>query len=147
MGEGASLLKDRHVIGVTATTFSPAATWQELALLTPIKILPISDEAYEELLKINKGYVRAEIVAGSYKGQDESIPTVSTETILIVNSNMPEDEVYWITKIIGENVEGLREVRSDMKNLTVEKLAKVEGIELHPGARKCYEEKFEINFD
>lgn len=140
--EGAALVKDRHVVGLTATTAAPSATLSEMALFTPIRVLSISDEKFKELSAINNGYVRTMLPAGTYPGQDEPVPGVRADTILIVNRNMPEDEVYWITKVLVENLEGLQSAHASMKDLTVDEMAKVGGVELHPGARKYYEENF-----
>lgn len=139
-GEGAALVKDRHVVGLTATTAAPSATLSEIALSIPMKMLPISDEKYEELAKINNGYVRTSLPAETYAGQDEDVPGVRVDTILIVNKNMSEEEVYWITKTLVENIEELRIAHASMKDLTVEEMSKVGGVELHPGAKKYYEE-------
>lgn len=139
-GEGASLVKDRHVVGQTATTAAPSATLSEVALFMPMKMLPISDEKYEELAKINNGYVRTSLPAETYTGQDEDVPGVRTDTILIVNKNMSEEEVYWIIKTLVENIEELRVAHASMKDLTVEEMSKVSGVEIHPGAKKYYEE-------
>jgi len=139
-GEGAALVKDRHVVGQTATTAAPSATLSEVAMFTPMKMLPISDEKYEELAKINNGYVRTSLPAETYAGQDEDVPGVRVDTILIVNKNMSEEEVYWITKTLVENIEELRVAHASMKDLTVEEMSKVGGVEIHPGAKKYYEE-------
>jgi len=138
--EGAALVKDRHVVGLTATTAAPSATLSEIALSISMKILPISDEKYEELAKINNGYVKTSLPAGTYAGQDEDVPGVRVDTILIVNKNMSEEEVYWITKTLVESIEELRVAHASMKDLTVEEMSKVGGVELHPGAKKYYEE-------
>lgn len=137
--EGAALVKDRHVVGQTATTAAPSATLSELALFIPMKILPIPDDKFAELARINNGYVRTVLSANTYSGQDE-VPGVRVDTILIVNKNMPEEQVYWIAKTLVENIEELRVAHASMKNLTVEEMSKVGGVELHPGAKKYYEE-------
>jgi len=139
-GEGAALVKDRHVVGQTATTAAPSATLSEVAMFIPMKMLPISDEKYEELAKINNGYVKTSLPAETYPGQDKDVPGVRVDTILIVNKNMSEEEVYWITKTLVENIEELRVAHASMKDLTVEEMSKVGGVELHPGAKKYFEE-------
>ena len=142
--EGAALVKDKHVVGFTATTAAPSGTLLEMAQFTPIKILTISSEKAKELSEINDGYVETILPAKTYPGQDEPITGVRADTILIVNRNMPEEEVYWISKTLVENLEMLQSAHSTMRNLTVEEMAKVGGVELHPGARRYYEENFGV---
>lgn len=138
--EGAALVKDRHAIGLTATTAAPGATLAEMALFLPMRFLEVSDDAFEKLVKINSGYVRMVLPAGTYPGQEEDVLGLRTDTILIVNTDMPEEEVYWITKTLVEHIEDLQAAHSSMADLTVEDFAAVAGLELHPGARKYFEE-------
>lgn len=138
--EGAALVKDRHVVGLTATSGYPSATFYEMATYIPMVMLPIPDEKFKELYKINNGYVSATWPVNTYPGINETIPGVSMDQILIVNRNMPEDEVYWITKTLVENLEEISSAHALLKDLTVEIFVNVGGVELHPGARKYYEE-------
>lgn len=131
--EQKSLLKDRHVVGMSGTA-SGLHDPKEIDLLLPLRLLPIPDEIYEKLKEINSAYGKVEV---NWKG--EMIPTVNTHTYLIVNRNMPEDEVYWMTKKLVEILPELRDF-ANMKNLNEEKMSTVIGFELHPGARKYYEE-------
>jgi len=143
--EGAALVKDNHVVGLTATTAAPSATLSEMAQFTPMKVLVISKEKAKELSEINNGYLETILPADTYPGQDEPVQGVRADTILITNRNMPEEEVYWITKTLIENLETLKTAHATMKNLTVEDMAVVGGVELHPGAQRAYEEYLDAN--
>lgn len=134
LAEQNSLLRDRHVVGST-NAFQDLSYVEEINISVPLRILPIPTEKFEELSKINNAYAKAE---HSWKG--ETIPTVSTYTYLIVNRNMPEDEVYWMTKTLVENIQEIRDFKVAFKDLTAEDMSKEVGIKLHPGARKYYEE-------
>lgn len=137
---GADQVRDRQAVGLTATTAAPGGTLIELASSHNMAFLGIDDEHFEAMRKLNPGYVRTTLPAGTYPGQDEDVAGVGTDTILVVSEAMPEEHVYWITKVLVENIEKLNKVHSAMRNLTPEGMAKVQGLELHPGARRYYEE-------
>jgi len=94
----------------------------------------------KELQKLNPGYVKTKLPAGTYAGQKEAVLGIGTPTIIICRADMPADEVYWITKKVAENVETLRAAHSAMRKLTVRALSEVSGIQMHPGAARYYKE-------
>jgi TRAP transporter TAXI family solute receptor len=93
-----------------------------------------------ELQKINKGYDKRTIKAGSYSGQDKDIQTIGTWTHLMMRCSTPEDLAYKITKSLAQNVENLGNVVAAVKGLTPKDLAIDVGVPYHPGARKYYRE-------
>jgi len=137
---GADQIRDGHAVGMTATTAAPGGTITELATVHDVVFLPLSDEAYEAMREINPGYVRTELPAGTYPGQDEAVPGTGTDTMLAVSESMPEEEVYWITRTLVENIERVQGIHASLAGLTPERMAAVEGLPLHPGAERYYEE-------
>lgn len=138
--EGAALVKDRHVVGLTAIGDIPSATFAELALLTPMKVLEVPGDKLKKLQEINMGYVSKVIPAGTYTGQSEDVVGVGSDLILIVRKDMPDEEVYWIAKALAENVEDLQGAYDAMKGFTVEAFSEIAGIEIHPGAKMFFDE-------
>lgn len=138
---GANQLKDRKVVGFTATTGIPSAAFIDAAQTIDVAFLPISDSALAKLQKVNSGFVSAAIPANTYNGQTEPVPTMATQSMLITNSKVTDDEAYFITKTIVENLDTIRKVHGSVKNLTPEFMAKPPAIELHPGAKRYYVEK------
>jgi len=60
-------------------------------------------------------------------------------SIILVNESMPEEHVYWITKLIGDNVEEFKKTHDSMSELTLEYMAStVTPVPLHPGAERYY---------
>lgn len=137
---GANETKDRRIAGYTATSNPPTPSFVEVSETIDSTFLPISDAAFEQLKAGNSGFVRNEIPAGTYKGQDEPVPTASTALILMSGKQVNDEEAYWIVKTLNENIDKLRNMHSGMRELTVGDMAQVVGIELHPGARRYYEE-------
>lgn len=139
---GAQQTQDRRVVGFSATTGFPAAAFVEIAQTQDVKFLDISDEELEKLQAINKGFTRYEIPAGTYPGQTDPIRTMGATSIVVVSEDTPEEAVYWMTKLIGDNLEEFKKTHDSMRDLTLEYMAgKTTPVPLHPGAERYYREK------
>ncbi len=101
----------------------------------------MSDEALKEVQKLNDGFVRGFIPAGSYAGQTEAIPTIITQSMLITNTKVSDDDAYFITKTIIEGLDTIKSSHGSVKDLTPVDMAVMPAIELHPGAKRYYAEK------
>lgn len=139
-GYGAKEMKDRRIVGFTATTSPPSPAFAEIAQSIDVKFLGIDDETFALMKKDNPGFVRDTIPAGTYRGQTEAVPTAATAMIIVVNEAMPDAQAYWIAKTMSESLSKMRNIHKAWSNLTVKSLASVSGVELHPGAAKYYRE-------
>ncbi|MCG8544520.1 MAG: TAXI family TRAP transporter solute-binding subunit [Alphaproteobacteria bacterium] len=142
---GANQLKDRKVVGFTATTGYPAAAFLDAAQTINVKLLGISDDALKKVQKVNSGFVRHQLPANLYKGQTKPVPTMATQSMLITNTNVTDDEAYFITKTIVENLNTIKKVHASVRHLTPKFMARPPAVELHPGAAKYYKEKGYLN--
>lgn len=133
-------LKDGHAQVFTLITTVPASAVMDLGSARKITVVPVPDEKLRDLQKINKGYDKRTIKAGSYPGQEKDIQTIGTWTHLMMRCSTPEDLVYRITKSLAQNTEHLGNVVSAVKGLTTKELAIDVGVPYHPGARKYYRE-------
>jgi TRAP transporter TAXI family solute receptor len=133
-------LKDGHAQVFTLITTVPASSVMDLGSARKIAVVPVPDDKLKELQKINKGYDKRIIKAGSYPGQDKDIQTIGTWTHLMMRCSAPEDLVYKVTKALATNTENLGNVVSAVKGLTPKELAIDVGVPYHPGARKFYRE-------
>jgi TRAP transporter TAXI family solute receptor len=138
--DSVSQLKDGHAQIFTLITTVPASSVMDLASARDIKVLEVPDEKLRALQKINKGYDKRIIKAGSYPKQDKDVQTIGTWTHLIASCKLPEDTVYKITKALADNVENLGNVVKAVKGLTVKDMAADVGVPYHPGALKYYKE-------
>lgn len=133
-------LKDGHAQVFTLITTVPASAIMDLASAREIRVLDLSDIKMQELQKINKGYDKRVIKAGSYPKQDKDIQTIGTWTHLIASCKLPEQLAYNITKALATNVNDLGNVVAAVKGLSVKDMATDVGVPYHPGARKFYQE-------
>jgi len=112
----------------------------DLASARDIRVLEVPDEKLRALQKINRGYDKRIIKAGSYPKQDKDVQTIGTWTHLVASCKLPADTVYKITKALATNVENLGNVVSAVKGLSVKDMATDVGVPFHPGAKKYYQE-------
>jgi uncharacterized protein len=138
--DSVSQLKDGHAHVFTLITTVPASSVMDLASARDIRVLEFPDDKFRELQKINRGYDRRIIKAGSYPKQDRDIQTIGTWTHLVASCKLPEQLVYNIVKSLAGNVENLGNVVAAVKGLTVKDMATDVGVPYHPGALKFYRE-------
>jgi len=138
--DSVSQLKDGHAQIFTLITTVPASAVMDLGSARKIQVLDLTGLKLSELQKINKGYDKRTIKAGSYSGQDKDIQTIGTWTHLMMRCSTPEDLAYKITKSLAQNVENLGNVVAAVKGLTPKDLAIDVGVPYHPSARKYYRE-------
>ncbi len=85
----------------------------------------------------------AEIPANTFKGQTTPVKTVKAASNILVNSEVPADVVYTITKTIMENADKLPKIHAALSDFDPKKAADP-GLNgncpLHPGAAKYYKE-------
>lgn len=139
--DAVSLMKDGHAECFTLGTTIPASSVLDLATSRKARFISLPDDKIKALQKMNAGYLKRVIPAGTYPGQNYEVPNIGYFTHLVISAKLPELLVYKITKVISENVEGLAAVVKDMKGVTVKDLALDIGVPFHPGALKYYKEK------
>lgn len=141
LGEGAAAVRDGHVEVVHGFAGIPVGSFLDLSETKETKLIPISDETFNNIKEKSPFYYRAKIPAGTYKGQSEDIPSVGVKCLFIVNEDVPEDVVYEICKAVWENMDVMVSGHASLKNMTEDFVAKDLPIELHPGAKKFWEEQ------
>jgi len=133
-------LKDGHAQVFTGVTTVPASAVMDIGTSRKIIIVAVPDDKLRMLQKVNKGYDKRIIKAGTYAGMDKDVQTIGTWTHLVMRCSTPEDLVYRITKSLAQNTEQLGHVVAAVKGLTAKELAIDVGVPYHPGARKFYRE-------
>ena len=133
-------LKDGHAQVFSLITTIPASAVMDIGTSRKITIVAVPDDKLRALQKINKGYDKRIIKAGTYSGMDKDVQTIGTWTHLMMRCSTPEDLVYRITKSLAANTSDLGNVVAAVKGLTAKELAIDVGVPYHPGARKFYRE-------
>ena len=82
-----------------------------------------------------------EIPADTYPGQSDPVMTVAQPNFLAVREDVPEEDVYLITKAMYENLPFLQNIHAATKDMALEKAIGGLPVPLHPGAVRFYEEQ------
>ena len=102
------------------------------------------DFTEEQLEKVNSRFElwsAYDIPAGTYPNQDEVIHTIAQPNILAARADVPDDDVYAITKAMYENLPFLNNIHPATKAMALEKAIVGLPMPLHPGAARFFEEQ------
>lgn len=138
--DAVSMMKDGHAQVFTLGTTIPASSVMDLASARDIHLVPVDDKSMNELRKMNPGYQRLVVKAGTYPKQDKDVPMIGYSAHLVVSCDLPEQMVYTMAKTIAANVESLAAINKPMAGLKPKDMAADIGVPFHPGAAKFYKE-------
>lgn len=138
--DAVSLLKDGHAQAFTLGTTIPASSVMDLATARDVKLIPVTDAGLAAMKKINAGYNKVVVPAGTYPKQDKDQPVIGYSTHFITQCKLPEDKVYAVTKAMATQVADLAAINKAMAKMTPKDMAEDIGVPLHPGAAKYYRE-------
>ncbi|MCW5661561.1 MAG: TAXI family TRAP transporter solute-binding subunit [Burkholderiaceae bacterium] len=139
--DAVSLMKDGHAQIFTLGTTAPASAIMDLASARDVQLVPVDDKTMAALKKVNPGYNKLVIKAGTYPKQDKDVPVIGYSTHIVAACDLPEDTVYKMTKAMAENVDAMAAVVKPIAGLTPKDMAVDIGVPLHKGAAKYYKEK------
>lgn len=86
-------------------------------------------------------FIRQVVPAGTYKGVDKDVKTVSVQAMLATREDISTDVIYRITKAMFENLDILLATHARAKDIKLTSALEGMPIPLHPGAQKFYKEK------
>jgi TRAP transporter TAXI family solute receptor len=138
--DAVSLMKDGHAQVFTLGTTAPASAVMDLASARDVKLIPVDDGTMAQLKKMNPGYNKLIIKAGTYPKQDKDVPVIGYSTHIVAACDLPEQTVYQMTKAMASNVEGMAAVVKAISGITPKDMALDIGVPFHKGAAKFYKE-------
>jgi len=118
----------------------PTGTITDLASTNDIRLLPTDLYLNDINQRFSEVYVGLVIPAGSYEGFDEEVGTIGVPNFLLANESLDEELAYQVTRVLFEQQEALAEAHPEAERLDLEGAQSVAPLELHPGARRYYEE-------
>lgn len=139
--ESASALKDKQLDAFFVTAGVPNAAIQEIAALSPVKILSVDDATAAKLMATYKYYTKVAIPSGTYNGMSADASTLAVKATLIVRSELPDAVVYALTKALFEKQSDLASAHAKGKELSLKGAVEGVSVDFHPGALKYYKEK------
>ena len=138
--ESVAMMKDGHASVFTLGTTAPASAVMDLASARDVKLLPVDDKTMGELKKMNPGYNKLIIKAGTYPKQDKDVPVIGYSTHLVVACDLPENTVYQMAKTMAANVDAMAAVVKSIEGITPKDMALDIGVPFHKGAARFYKE-------
>lgn len=138
--DAVSLMKDNNAQVFTLGTTVPASAIMDLASARDIKLVGIGDDKFQAMRKLNPGYTKLVIPAGSYPKQTADVQTIGYATHVIARCDLDGDVVYKLLKGMVENKADLAAIAKAMGSTTPKMMAEDIGVPLHKGAMKFYKE-------
>ena len=145
-GDAADGVQDGNIdvsIGILGV---PAGNIESLQASTgDVKMISLTDDAIE-YVEENTGYQRHTIPKDTYDFLDEDVQTVTAYAVLVANTDTVDEELgYELAKTMIENADENTHAQGEQMTLD-NALNGAEGLPIHPGAAKYYEEQG-LDFD
>ncbi|QQE74052.1 TAXI family TRAP transporter solute-binding subunit [Brevibacillus composti] len=137
--EAIEQLKNNAIDAAFVTSGLPNSTVIDLMTTKDVEIVPIKKEDVDKMAEQFPFFVSAEIPAGLYKN-DEAVQTAAIRNIMLVRSDLSDDQVYKLTQAFFENLDMLKDAHNAAKDIDVKEAGKNLVVPLHPGAEKYYKE-------
>jgi len=138
--DAVSLMKDNNAQMFTLGTTVPASAIMDLASARDIKIIGIPDDKFQAMRKLNPGYTKLVIPAGSYPKQTQDVQTIGYATHVIARCDLDEGVVYKILKGMVDNKADLVAIAKAMGGTTPKMMAEDIGVPMHKGAVRYFKE-------
>lgn len=140
-GETADQFKDRNLDAFVFTIGTPNPAIVDITTAQDVNFIPMEGGKVDEIVAKFPYLVKDAIPANTYKGQEQPVPTLSVQAILVANEDMPDDVAYELTKTIYENTESIAKAHNKGAEINLENARDGVTIPLHPGAEKYFREK------
>ncbi len=136
--ESVELMKNRQLDATLQSAGLGVASIKDLSNSVPIVVVEVPAAV---VAKVGAPYLSATIPAGTYTGQDADVATAAVPNFLVTRTDLPEAEVYALTKAIYENLPELVAAHAAAKGIKLENAMKGSPVPFHPGAAKYFKEK------
>ncbi|MBU5467390.1 TAXI family TRAP transporter solute-binding subunit [Virgibacillus sp. MSJ-26] len=140
-GDAADGVQDGNIDISVGILGIPAGSIESLqASAGDVKMLELSDEAIS-YIEENSGYKHFTIPEDTYEFLDSDVDTVAAFAILMANTDTIDEELgYELAKSMIENAD--ENTHTQAEQMTLENALKgAEGLPIHPGAKRYYEEQ------
>ncbi len=131
-------MQDGTIDAAFITASTPTGAVEGLSATEKVVIVPIDQDKITALIEKYPYYSKETIKKGTYDAKND-IHTVAVQAMLVVKSDLSDDLVYEMTKAIYENRDKISHEKG--KQINVEQALNGMTIDLHPGAKKYFDEK------
>lgn len=145
-GPSAEALQDGKIVGMNTPAGPPVSAVTRAFAADPggLVILEFS-EAHRKAVNAALGtgadlWQPYTLPADTYPGQDAPVATIAQPNFLAVNADVPEEDVYQLTRALYENLPFLAGIHAATRAMALERAIAGLPLPLHPGALRYYEE-------
>lgn len=139
--ECTTALKDRRIdAAMYFITGRPGAAITDLALTHDIRIISYEKEIVEKLVKKFTFMSPTIYPKGLYRGVDYDCLVIKSPDVFVCRTDLPEDLIYNITKVINEGLPYLRKTGYHGWKFAELDRSVAGVLPMHPGAKKYYDE-------
>lgn len=139
--EAADQLKDKQVDAAFVTAAVPTSAVTEVTQTADIVVVPVESAKIASLNSKYPFYAEVVIPGGSYKGNDNDVIAAAVMAMLVVPENLDTDLVYNLTKQLFEQRQVIIDTHARGNDIKLETALTGMPIDVHPGAKKYYDEK------
>ncbi|MCW5774344.1 MAG: TAXI family TRAP transporter solute-binding subunit [Rhodospirillaceae bacterium] len=145
IGEAADALRHGRIDAFFFTGGAPVGAIAALAEAAEIAMVPIAGAPTEPLRRRFPFFTAARLASATYKGVVDT-PTLSVNTLWLVDAKADADTVYGITKALwNPSTKALLEKSHPIgKQIALDRALETVSIPLHPGAERYYREAGKI---
>ena len=133
-------LKDGKISAAFIVAGAPTSAITELATTNGVYLINIDGELREKIIAASPYYTALQIPAGTYKGQDAPVETITVKATLIVSALLDEDTVYNLTAAIFDHSEDIAVENAKGNELALDNAVSGMAAPFHAGAAKYYKE-------
>ncbi|MFA5026790.1 MAG: TAXI family TRAP transporter solute-binding subunit [Candidatus Methylomirabilota bacterium] len=139
-GQANDMLKDKQIDAVWWATACPSPGIVDVSLARNVSFVGLRDDKLKQFVQKYPQFARSTIPAGTYKGQTKEVQTIGWFTTFYASTDMSDDVAYWIVKSMWEGRKDLVSTSALLSFIDLPTVATGVQIELHPGAKKFYQE-------
>lgn len=141
-GPSAEALQNGQVKGIGTPAGVPVGAVSQLMASAgdSVTLLNFTDAQVETADAGRDLWTPYTIPAGTYPGQAEDVTTIAQPNFLATSADLPEENVYLITKTIYENLPFLQAIHPATKAMSIEAAIAGLPLPLHAGAARYYQE-------
>ncbi|RST75253.1 TAXI family TRAP transporter solute-binding subunit [Siminovitchia acidinfaciens] len=131
-------IQDGTIDAAFITAGTPTGAVEGLSATEKVVIVPLDDDKINALIEKYPYYSKESIKKGTYNSKSD-VNTVAVQAMLVVRSDLSDDLVYEMTKAIYDNTDKIGHAKGEQ--ISAENALKGMSIDLHPGAKKYFDEK------
>ncbi len=142
-GASASALKEGKLDAFFFTGGVPTPAMVDLMTSNDVVVVSLSDAEVAALKAESSFYVEVEMTHATYDDIPEGtvVKAVAVTATYIVTNDMPEDDVYAITKALWDNQAQIAEAHNTGKSMNIANALKgMDNVPVNAGARRYYQE-------